>query len=194
MADETQFSWLRFLIGFVRVTRWIIILSLGFGVGIFALYSLINSPFVNSVKLSEIAVFHYVILICEPVVTGLKSVIRVSTTFHEFDLLPLFIATAFYFVMNFARARGLQLLTKLETQDKIQRLKSVKTKTQSADGLNFSSTSTDKSGKGLLGGLGFKQEDERDKLLRELAEVKKRLEKSKQRLAFLSVEIGRAHV
>ena len=189
MADETQFRGLRLLIGFVRVTRWVFILSLGFLVGVFALYSLINSPFVNSVTLSQIAVFHYVILISEPVVGWLKSVIRVSTTFHEFDLLPLFVAIALYFAMNFVKGRGLQIIAKLETQDKIQRLKSVKTKTQSADGLNFSSTSTDKAGRGLLGGLGFKQEDERDKLLRELAEVKKRLEKSKQRLAFLSVDI-----
>jgi len=74
MADETQFRWLRFLIGFVRTTRWIVILSLGGLVGLFALYSLINSPFVNSVKLSQITVFHYVILVCEPVVTWLKSV------------------------------------------------------------------------------------------------------------------------
>jgi class 3 adenylate cyclase len=189
MADETQFRWLRLFIGFVRVIRWVIILSLGFLVGIFALDSLINSPFVNSVRLSQITVFHYVILISEPVVTWLKSVIRVATTFHDFDLLPLFVAVALYFVMNFAKVRGLQLIAKLETQDKIQRLKSVRTKTQSADGLSFSSTSTDKAGRGLLGGLGFKQEDERDKLLRELAEVKKRLEKSKQRLAFLSVDI-----
>jgi len=189
MADETQFRWLRLLIGIVRATRWIVILSLGLLVGLFALYSLINSPFVNSAKLSQVTVLHYVILITEPVVTWLKSVIRVATIFHDFDLLPLFVAIALYFVMNFARGQGLQLIAKLVTQDKIQRLKSIKTKTQSADGLNFSSTSTDKGGRGLLGGLGFKQEDERDKLLRELAEVKKRLEKSKQRLAFLSVDI-----
>jgi class 3 adenylate cyclase len=40
-----------------------------------------------------------------------------------------------------------------------------------------------------LGRLGIKPEDEREKLLREYAEVKKRLEKTKQRLSFLSVDI-----
>ncbi len=189
MAEEARFDWLRFLLGFVRVTRWVIVLGLSILVGIFALDFLINSPLVNSVKLSQISFFHYVIIISEPVISELKTIIRLNTTSHDFDLLPLIVGVLIYIVLNFIRFRGLKLIAFLQTKDKIRQLKPSRSKVQSADGLTFSSTTADKAGRGLFKGIAFKQEDERDKLLRELAKVKKRLEKTKQKLAFLSVDI-----
>jgi len=189
MAEEAHFDWLKLLLGAVRVTRWIVILSLTFFVIVFGLEFLINSPLINTVKLSQFAVFHFVIIITEPVVNWLKGVIRVQTIFHDFDLLPLIVAVAIYSTMNFLKGRGLLLAAKLEAERRSRMLKALRAKAQTADGLSFSSTTTDKAGRRLFGGLGLKQEDQRDKLLRELAEVKKRLEKSKQKLAFLSVDI-----
>ncbi|HLY62521.1 MAG TPA: hypothetical protein VKV95_17405 [Terriglobia bacterium] len=189
MADESQFDWLKFLLGFVRVTRLAFMFGLGFLAGVFALDFLINSPLVNSVQLSQYAICHFVINLAEPVVNGLKTVIKANTKFHDFELLPLMVAVVIYFAMRFVKFQGIRVVAMLQTKDKIRQLKPSRAKTQSADGLTFSSTTADKAGRGLFKGIAFKQEDERDKLLRELAKVKKRLEKTKQKLAFLSVDI-----
>jgi class 3 adenylate cyclase len=189
MADESQFDWLKFLLGFVRATRWAIILGLGFLAGVFALYFLIDSPLVNSVQLKQYTIFQFVVNLAEPVVIGIKSVIKANTKFHDYELLPLIVATVIYFSMRFVKFQGIRVVAMLQTKVKIRQLKSSRTKTLSADGLTFSSTTADKAGRGLFKGIAFKQEDERDKLLRELAKVKKRLEKTKQKLAFLSVDI-----
>jgi class 3 adenylate cyclase len=189
MAEDSQFDWLKFLLGFVRVTRWVLVLGLGALVGIFALDFLINSPLVNSVTLSKFTFFHFVINISEPVIGELKTIIRANTIFHDFDLLPLIVAGVIYVVLNFVRHRSIKLVVFLSTKDKLRQLRPSRTKLQSADGLTFSSTTADKAGRGLFKGIAFKQEDEREKLLRELAKVKKRLEKTKQKLAFLSVDI-----
>jgi class 3 adenylate cyclase/uncharacterized protein YggT (Ycf19 family) len=189
MAGESQFDWGNATLTFMKVARWILILALGLWASLFALDFLLNSPLVNSVKLSEYVAVQYIIRASEPVVNGVRSVLRVNTTFHDFDLLPLIIAVALYLLMNFVNSTSLRVLVWIDTQNQMRRLKAPRAKTQSADGLSFSSTSTDKEGRGLMGRFGLKQEDERDKLLRELAEVKKRLEKTKQRLAFLSVDI-----
>ena len=85
MADEVQFDWIKFLLGFVRVTRLAIMVGLGFLAGIFALDFLVNSPLVNSVQLSQYTVFHFVISVAEPVINGLKTVIKANTKFHDFE-------------------------------------------------------------------------------------------------------------
>jgi len=189
MAEESKFDWLRFLLGFARVTRWALMVALGFLAGIFALDFLINSPLVNSVQLSQFTIFHFIVDLSEPVVNGIKLVITANTKVRGYELLPLIIAAIIYFVMRFVKFQGIKVVALLQAQEKIRQLKPTRAKTQSADGLTFSSTTADKAGRGLFKGIGLKQEDERDKLLRELAKVKKRLEKTKQKLAFLSVDI-----
>lgn len=198
MAEESQFDWGNTSLKFVKVARWILVLALGLWATIFALDFLLNSPLINPEKISHFAVVQFVINGSEPLVNALKSVIKVPTTFHinkndepeqVVDLLPLIISVAIYMMMTFVKGRGRRLVVWMDQQNQLRKVTAPRPKTQSADGLTFSSTSTDKAGRAGLGRFGIKKEDERDKLLRELADVKKRLDKTKQRLAFLSVDI-----
>jgi len=190
MTEESQFVRGSASRKVVKAARWILVLALGLWALIFALYFLLNSPLVNSAKLHKYSEVGYVIRACEPVVSEIRSVLSFRTTFHGFDFLPLMIATALYLVMNFVDSCSLRLLIWLDARSQKRLLKAPRAKIQLAEGVSFSSTSTGKKeGRGLLGRLGIKPEDEREKLLREYAEVKKRLEKTKQRLSFLSVDI-----
>lgn len=187
MAEKSQFDWTSTSLKFVKVARWALIIALFCLASMFALDFLLNSPLINPVALGQFA--RTISAATEPVVNGLKTVIKLNTLHQGFDLMPLCVAGAIYLVMIFAKNRSLRLVGWLDTQRQIKQVQVVRPKTQSADGLSFSSTSTDKEGRGLLGRMGIKKEVERDKLLRELADVKKRLEETKQRLAFLSVDI-----
>src|SRR5438445_6303069 len=109
MVEETQFDWLRFLLRSVRVTRWVLVGMLGALAGIFATDFLINSPLVNSVTLNKFAIFHFVIIISEPLVGELKTIIRANTVFRNYDLLPLIVAGVIYVVLNSVRHHSMKL-------------------------------------------------------------------------------------
>lgn len=194
MAEKSQFDSGNVPLMCVKVARWILILGLGLWMTIFAFDFLLNSPFLNPEKLSQLAIVQFAIHGSEPVENVVRSAITSYTTLKKttvggYDLLPLCIAIALYLLMNSVRIRGMQLVVWMDQQNQLRRLKAPRAKAQSADGLTFSSTSTDKASRSGLGRLGMTKEDDRDKLLRELAEVKKRLEKTKRRLAFLSIDV-----
>lgn len=187
MADGLQTDWMGASLKFVKVARWLVILALFCLASMFAAEFLLNSPIVNPLALGRFA--RVVSSATEPVVGALKTVIKVNSLRQGFDLMPLSVAVAVYLAMVLWKNQSLRLVGWLATHRQIRRVQVAKPKAQSADGLSFSSTSTDKEGRGLLGRMGIKKEEERGKLLRELADVKKRLEESKQRLAFLSVDV-----
>jgi len=202
MAEESQFDWGNTSLKFVRVARWILVVAIFFLGSLFVVEALLNAPFINPVPLENIAAIQIVKATTEPVVGALGTVIKprgkedpkTGKPSYDFsDHAPLIFslatAIAIYLVMVFVKNRSMRLVVWMDQQNQLRKIKAPRPKTQSADGLTFSSTSTDKAGRSGLARFGMKKEDERDKLLRELAEVKKRLDKTKQRLAFLSVDI-----
>lgn len=125
----------------------------------------------------------------EPVVEGLISVVRFKTQIRGIELMPLIIAAILYFVMDFLSRQVWQLIAVVDTEQQLRQVRIRKAQSKSIEGLTFSSTSTDKARRGFFGRFLRRKEEERDKLLREFMEAKKRLEKTKQRLAFLSVDV-----
>lgn len=189
MAAEKPSSLLRFLSSFLKLTRWAFVLALGSLTAMFAVEFLLNALFVSSQRLNSLLAIKIIRGITEPVVTGLISILRFKTRFRDVELMPLIIATVVYFVMAFLDRQALQLAAMVDAEYQLRQLRFRRAQNNSLEGLAFSSTSTDKARRGFWNrGLRGK-EAERDRLLRDFTEVKRRLEKTKQRLAFLSVDI-----
>lgn len=187
MAPEPKVEWMSRFAGLVRVARWATIIAL-FGMAVvFALEFILNSPIVNPLALGQFA--KDVASATEPSVNWVKAVLKINMVHQGFDLAPLGLAIVLYMLMMVAKNQSIKLVAWLEAQGRMRQVQVARPRGQGADGLSFSSTSTDKEARGFLGRLGLKRTEERDKLLRELADVKKRLEETKQRLAFLSVDI-----
>jgi len=190
VAEKSQFDWMSLSLKATKVARWILILALFGLASMFAADFLLNSSLVNPVELNKFSTVRLIVVGSEPLVNGLKAVIRFKSGEHDFTAYaPLVIAVPIYLAMLFVRKESWRLVGWLDTQRQMRQVQVARPRAQSADGLSFSSTSTDKESRSLLGRMGIKREDERDKLLRELASVKKRLDDTKQRLAFLSVDI-----
>ncbi len=107
----------------------------------------------------------------------------------EVELIPLIIAVILYVMAKFLSRQALQLAAVMDAEYQLRLLRARRAQNESVEGLTFSSTSTDKRGRGLWGHILRRKEAERDRLLREFSEAKKRLEKTKQWLAFLSIDI-----
>ncbi len=107
----------------------------------------------------------------------------------EIELIPLIVAITLYLTAKFLSRQALQLAALVEAEYQLRLIKARHAQNEPVEGLTFSSTSTDRRWRGSWGRLLRRKEDERDRLLREFGEAKKRLEKTKQWLAFLSIDI-----
>ncbi len=189
MAEEQGLSGLRIIRGILSFLRWILLLSLGTLVVIFVGEFILNFLFVGSAKLNQLLVVRFVRGVAEPVIDGIVSIIRFKTKVHDVELMPLIIATLLYFVTTFLSRQALQLIALVDAEEQLRQVRFRRAENKSMDGLTFSSTSTDKEIRGFWGRFLRRKEEERDRLLREFAEAKARLEKTKKRLVFLSVDI-----
>ncbi len=189
MAKDKGFDYLRLLGSFLKVVRWTVIFSLGTLMVVFVAEFAINFLFVNSALLEKLSFIKVIRGISEPVVREVTSIVRFKTKVHDVELMPLILATVIYFVMTFLNRQALQLAAVVDAEYQLRQVQIRRAENKSLEGLSFSSTSTDKAIRGFWSRLVRGKEAERDKLLRDFTEAKKRLEKTKQRLAFLSVDI-----
>ncbi len=189
MAEESSFNSLRFASRSLKTVRWIIILGLGGLAMVFAAEFILNALFVNSPKLNALALVKFIRETSEPVINELINMLRFKTKIHDIELMPLVVAVAVYFVMTFLSRQALQLAVVVDTEDELRQIRKRKAENKSVDGLSFSSTSTDKAIRGFWGRFLRKKQDERDRLLQDFEDAKKRLEKTKQKLAFLSIDV-----
>lgn len=189
MAEESSFDSLQFLNRTLTVIRWLIILGIGGLAVIFLSEFLLNALFVNAEKLSEFRIIKLIRDISEPVLIQLTGILRFKTKLHDIELMPLIISVILYFVMTFLSRQALQLVAVVEAEEELRQIRKRRAENKPIEGLSFSSTSTDKAMRGFWGRFLRRKEAERDKLLREFSKAKQRLEKTKQRLAFLSVDI-----
>lgn len=189
MAKESSFNPLRFLHRTLKTVRWVIILGLGGLAFTFASEFLLNALFVNSQQLNTLALVKFIRHTTEPLVNDLLGLLRFKTRVHEIEMMPLAVAVGIYFVMTFLSRQTLQLAAIVNAEDELRQMRKRKQENKSIEGLSFSSTSTDKAARGFWGRFLRRKEAERDRLLEDFEKAKKRLEKTKQRLAFLSVDI-----
>jgi class 3 adenylate cyclase len=183
MAEESRYGLLGLVRSLLNLTRWVLVLGLG-GLGtIFAAEFIIENLFRGS-ALKQSFIIRLVLSICAPVVEKMKPV-----DLRGINFMPLIVAGLFYFVVNFVSGRLLQLIVLVDEEDKIRRMRARRFAEKQVEGLTFSSTSTDKVRRSFWRRLIPRKEEERDRLVRDYTELKKRLEKSKKSLAFLSVDI-----
>lgn len=100
--------------------------------------------------------------------------------------MPPIIALALYFVMRLLNRQTLRPVAVVDTEVQLLQVGTRRAQNKPVEGLTFSSSQPTK---GLWGRHLRRKEAERDKLLRQLAEAKQLLEKTKLKLAFLSVDI-----
>lgn len=126
----------------------------------------------------------------DPVIDGLTSGLKVKTQVKGYELMPLIVATVTYLGAIFVgrQLRGLIAVVDVNYQLRQVRIRKEQKKPLEED-LAFSSATEKARGGALLGWVVRRKEAERDKLLREFADAKKRLEKTRQRLAFVSFDI-----
>jgi len=189
LGKEGSFDFFPLIAKFLRSIRWVLILALGTLTLVFVAEFLINFLFINSAILEKLSVVRFTRAITEPVVRQITSIIRFKTKYHDVEWTPLILAAIIYFLMSFLSRQFQQFAAVVDAEYQLRRVRSRRPEGKSIEGLSFSSTSTDKAIRGFWSRWLRRKEAERDKLLREFSEAKKRLEKSKQRLAFLSVDI-----
>ncbi len=213
MVAESPFNPLRILSRFLKVIRWIVVLGMGTLVLVFGADFLLNTVF-NPRRLEGFAVIKLIRSTTEPVVTGLTNILSFTTKVQlrfkpairlrfkpkshggelvspslEIELMPLIIAMAFYLTMRFLSRQAQQLSALVEAEYHLRLIKARRAENKSVEGLTFSSTATDSGSRGFWGQILRRKEAERDRLLREFVVAKKRLDKVKQQLAFLSVDM-----
>lgn len=189
MAEDSSFNYLRFACRTLKTARWIVILGLGGLALVFGSEFLLNALFTNSPQLNALGFVKFVRSTTEPVINTLIGLLRFKTRVHDVEMMPLAVAVGFYFVMTFLSRQALQLAAVVDAEDQLRQMRKRKEESKSIDGLSFSSTSTDKAVRGFWGRFMRRKEAERDRMLRDFEQAKKRLEKTKQRLAFLSIDI-----
>jgi len=151
---------------------------------------LVDLLFVATSPVQQMKLVQTLESITHPVAEGLVKIVRFNTVVKGYETMPAIIAVVLYVVSAIISGQLKRMVARVneQYQRRIVETRRQPKKVVEAEGLAFSSEGAGRS-RGLLGGLLHRKETERDKALHDFAVAKKKLEKSRQHLAFLSTDV-----
>jgi class 3 adenylate cyclase/tRNA A-37 threonylcarbamoyl transferase component Bud32 len=190
LAKDSSLEFLRTLRFSLKTLRWLVLIVLWIPMLMFLADFLIDLLFVATSPVQEMQVVQFIESITHPVSETLTKIVRFNTVVKGYETMPAIIAVVLYVAAALVSGQIKKMVGKVDAQyqRRFVEYRRQPKKAVEAEGLAFSSEGGGK-GRGLLSTLLHPKEAERDKLLRDFAEARKRLEKSRQRLAFLSTDI-----
>jgi len=190
LAKDSSLEFLRTLRFSLKSLRWIVLFAFWVPMLMFMADFLIDILFVATSPVQEMKPVQFIESITHPVAEGLAKIVRFNTVVKGYETMPAIIAVVLYVLSAIVSGQIKRMVAKVDAQYQrrfVEHRRQPK-KVVEAEGLAFSSETGGKS-RGILGTLLHGKETERDKALRDFAVAKKKLEKSRQRLAFLSTDI-----
>ena len=190
MAKDSSLEFLRSLRSSLKALRWIVLVAFWIPILIFVSDFFVDILFVAGSPVQQWKLVQIIESISHPVSEQLTKIVRFNTVVKGYETMPAIVAVVLYVVSAIISGQLKKMGVKVDAQYQRRFVEARRQpkKVVEAEGLAFSSEGGGRS-RGLLGTLLHRKEGERDKLLRDFAEVRKRLEKSRQRLAFLSTDI-----
>ena len=191
MAKDSSLEFLRTLRFSLKSLRWLVLIAFWIPMLMFIADFFIDILFVATSPVQETTLVKFIESVTHPAAEGLAKIVRFNTVVKGYETMPAIIAVVLYVLSAIisGQIKKMSLRVNEQYQRRFVEHRRQPKKVVEAEGLAFSSEGGGGKGRGLLGTLLHRKEGERDKLLREFATARKRLEKSRQRLAFLSTDI-----
>ena len=190
MAKDSSTEFLRTLRFSLKALRWLVLIAFYIPMMIFLADFFVDLLFKAGSPVQEMKLVQTLESITHPISEGLTKIVRFNTVVKGYETMPAIIAVVLYVVSAIVSGQLKRMVARVneQYQHRMVETRRQPKKVVEAEGLAFSSEGAGRS-RGLLGGLLHRKETERDKALRDFAVAKKKLEKSRQRLAFLSTDV-----